>query len=184
MLNELWKEVQEFPNYQISNKGRIRNKSGRVLKTFIQNQGYEVATLSNKSIKSAKRTIHRLVASAFVENENNLPMVNHIDGIKLNNCSDNLEWCTNSHNILHARELGLNPYNNPTEGLKLPPRGNGPVTKFFGVSWDKARNKWKTRIQHKGKVLPQKRFDCEEDAARFYDELVMTFNLNRPLNFP
>lgn len=184
MLNELWKTITDFPNYQVSNTGKVKGKTGKVLKTFIQNGGYEVATLHNEEKRSAKRTVHRLVAEAFIDNPAGLPIVNHIDGNKLNNAAPNLEWCDNSHNILHARATGLNPYSNPTVGMKLPARGNGPTTQYYGVCWDKSRSKWKVRIQHNGKVLTQKRFDNELVAAKYYDEFIKTNTLDRPLNFP
>ena len=184
MLNELWKTIPDFPNYQVSDTGLVKGKTGKVLKTFIQNGGYAVATLYNESKRSAKKTVHRLVAEAFVDNPSGLPIVNHIDGNKLNNEAPNLEWCDNSHNILHARATGLNPYNKPTSGMKLPARGDGPTTQYYGVCWDKSRSKWKVRIQYNGKVLTQKRFDNETDAAKYYDEFVKSNTLDRPLNFP
>lgn len=184
MLNEIWKVIPEFPNYQVSNTGLVKGKTGKVLKTFIQNGGYEVATLHNEVKRSAKRTIHRLVAEAFIDNPTGLPIVNHIEGVKTNNVVTNLEWCDNSHNILHARATGLNPYNKPTVGMKLPARGDGPTTAYYGVCWDKARGKWKVRVQNNGILYPQRRFDSELDAAKYYDELIKTNNLDRPINFP
>ena len=54
-------------------------------------------------------SIHRLIALAFIPNPENLPQINHIDGNKLNNAIENLEWIDNSGNQLHAYRLGLQP---------------------------------------------------------------------------
>lgn len=50
--------------------------------------------------------IHRLVAKTFIPNPNNLPIINHKDNNPLNNCIDNLEWCTQSHNVKYAYKYG------------------------------------------------------------------------------
>lgn len=182
--NEEWKTIEEFPKYEVSNNGKVRNKTTlKVLSSFIQNSGYDVISFS-KGRTSIKRTIHRLVAIAFLPNINNLKYVNHIDGNKHNNTVSNLEWCTNSENILHARRTGLNPYNKPTKGLKLKPRGTSSISsKYFGVCWDKARNKWKACVVYNNVKYCQKRFNSEVDAAIYRDMIVKTNNLDLPLNF-
>ena len=55
-------------------------------------------------------SVHRLVATAFIPNPNNLPIVNHLDGVKNNNNVENLEWTTVSGNALHAHQAGLIGY--------------------------------------------------------------------------
>ena len=57
--------------------------------------------------KKRRMKVHRLVAMAFIPNPLNLPVVNHLDGNKMNNHRDNLEWCTQGRNNIHAIETGL-----------------------------------------------------------------------------
>ena len=179
-----WKQIAEFPNYEVSDTGLVRNKANKILKFFKQNSGYLVATLSNEELKSAKRTIHRLVAKAFIENPEGLPEVNHKDGNKLNNEASNLEWCSKRQNIRHAINTGLTVYNNPTQGLKLKPRGKKGGSKYFGVCKPSNRKYWLVRVQSQGKVIFQKCLPTELEAAKYYDEKVKHHGLDRPLNFP
>lgn len=118
------------------------------------------------------------MASTFVDNPESLPIVNHKDGNKKNCNYKNLEWCNNSYNILHAREAGLNPYNNPGIGKKF-----GITSKYRGVGYDDKRGKWYSGVTHKGKCLHRKRFDTEDEAARHYNWILDELNLNdRPKN--
>lgn len=97
--------------YTISDRGHVRSRrrqgsDGRVLKPQINN-GYLRVSLRD----GAKRKfyyVHQLVAVAFLGNPDGKPCVNHIDGNKLNNAVENLEWCTYSENMKHAVENGLN----------------------------------------------------------------------------
>lgn len=94
-----WRKVEGF-DYEVSNSGQVRNsRTGKVL----SNRGiaYSQVTLCNKS-KQVTRSVHRLVAEAFLPNPLNLPVVNHKDEDKLNNNVDNLEWCTSEHNASYS----------------------------------------------------------------------------------
>lgn len=99
---EIWKTVDAFPNYKVSNKGRLKSiKTGKILSPSPTRSGY-INTLLYKEGKPINVKVHRLVAEAFIPNTNNLPVVNHIDRNKANNEVTNLEWCTQQHNAEHA----------------------------------------------------------------------------------
>lgn len=123
---EIFKIIPEFPDYLVSNFGRVKTKSRllryvhavtkkehfrkseeRFLKIQFNNlTGYKFCQLY-KNNKMSNRTLHNLVANTFIENQKKLPCINHIDGNKHNNCVDNLEWCSNEYNHKHATETGL-----------------------------------------------------------------------------
>lgn len=98
------------------NYGGKAIKKGKQLKPEKTNCGYLRVLLINKDNKRCHVSIHRAVAEAFISNPNNLPQVNHIDGNKLNNNVNNLEWVTSSQNINHAFKNGLN--HGKTKGIK------------------------------------------------------------------
>lgn len=106
-MQEVWKDIKEYEGlYQISNTGKIKNvKTGKILKSGDNGRGYLFVFLC-KDVNHHKRFyVHRLVATHFIDNKDNLPQVNHIDGNKSNNNVNNLEWCTPLHNSLHKREV-------------------------------------------------------------------------------
>ena len=123
-LNEIWKDIEGYEGlYQISNLGRIRsldvrtyqrNKfgkfqyvlhKGKVLKAQKQRNGYLTIDLHRKG-QFKRQTIHRLVAEAFIPNNDNNKYINHKDNDILNNKVSNLEWCTQKYNIKYAYDYG------------------------------------------------------------------------------
>lgn len=115
---EIWKDVQGYENlYQVSNYGRIKslahiNNLGRlrpecILGVRLSDRGYHTAVLYNNGKPKSFR-VHQIVAKAFIPNPENKPHVNHLDGVKSNNCVENLEWVTISENMKHAFKIGLN----------------------------------------------------------------------------
>lgn len=105
---ERWKEIKGYEGlYEISDLGRIKNIIKNKFKAPNKNKnGYLYVDLW-KNNKSKKYTIHRLVATTFIENINNFCDVNHKDGNKSNNNVDNLEWCDRSYNLKEAYRLKL-----------------------------------------------------------------------------
>ena len=123
-MEEIWKDIKNYEGvYQVSNLGNIRSLSRniiqghfsenkyfrsvryRIIKPAINRCGYKTVSLCYNGKKKTK-SIHRIVAEAFIPNLNKLPVINHIDGDKTNNKVENLEWCTYKHNTMEAIRLG------------------------------------------------------------------------------
>ena len=107
-MTEIWKDIEDFPNYQVSSTGIVRNKkTGCIMTQKLGRDGrYLSVYLTNAEYENTKR-VHRLVAEAFLGKHPGM-MVNHIDGDRTNNNVENLEWCTAKENNLHAIKNGLN----------------------------------------------------------------------------
>lgn len=119
-MEEIWKDIEGYEGrYQVSNLGQVKRlasvTTGRwgithlkelIMKQTSDDEGYLSVGLT-KDNKQTSYRVHRLVAQAFIPNLENKPEVNHKDGVKYNNLSTNLEWCTDSENMIHALEHGL-----------------------------------------------------------------------------
>ncbi len=94
--NEVWKCLEEFPNYQISSFGRVKNiERGNILIGSISNNGYQFVSIPNIDQKLKRKNLSRLVAETFLRKEDNMT-VDHIDRNKTNNKLINLRWATES----------------------------------------------------------------------------------------
>lgn len=101
---EVWKDISGFEGlYQVSNTGKVLSlRRNKVLKGKVDKYGYQCVVLWDG--KNNYRTIHRLVADAFVPKKDGCNVVNHLDSNKQNNSADNLEWTTVQGNTKHAYE--------------------------------------------------------------------------------
>lgn len=114
MTNYNERPVQGFEGlYSVSRNGLVTSHkrtttNGGILKQSLSPGGYRRVKLL-KNGKYHNLMVHRIVATAFLSNDGNLPYVNHIDANKSNNSVDNLEWCTREQNVTHAKSLKLYP---------------------------------------------------------------------------
>ena len=121
-MEEIWKNIKGSNGYyQVSNLGNIRSKKRKVntcvdtrtfkskllKQIFNQHNGYKSVYIKYNDKQYRTKYIHRLVAEAFIPNPLNKREVNHINGNKLDNRVENLEWTTREENIQHAYKIGL-----------------------------------------------------------------------------
>lgn len=112
---EEWRLIKDFPEYEISNLGRVRRAvdrimgrriavAGEILKPYQMKNGYYAIKFKRHTIQK-HFLIHRLVAIAFIDNPTQESCVNHVDGIRWNNRYTNLEWCSQATNMYHAAKM-------------------------------------------------------------------------------
>mgnify|MGYP002409568596 CR=1 FL=1 len=193
--NEVWKDVVGFEDYyEVSNTGKVRRKdhitvykngararfSQTILKPSVFKKGYLMVFLSVKSKKKAK-SVHRIVAEAFIPNPENKETVNHIDCDKTNNHVSNLEWLSNEENIQHSVENGRYEYRDERKRLGRRKQKGNYTSQYYGVSFDKRCNKWFSQITVNGKKSFLGYFDDESDAAQAYINKATEINQDETL---
>ena len=167
---EVWKNIKNCSNYQVSNYGNIKSLeryvntgSGqrlvkeRILKLGKDKDGYNILCFNIEDYKKTYK-IHRLVAEHFLEKKEGFNIVNHKDLNKNNNNVLNLEYVTEMINTRHYHKTKNN--------------------KCVGVSFDKSRNKYKCRISVNGKRIYLGVFDSEDNAIKTYYDYVFNNKLN------
>lgn len=127
---EIWKDIDGYDgNYQVSNKGRVR--SVKIIKPWEWGCSGYIVSLG----KDNKQLVCRLVATAFIENnDKNATTVNHIDGNRLNNNVENLEWLSLADNIRHGFDTGL--YDSKCKKVKMT---RGTETKIFRSTYEASK---------------------------------------------
>ena len=153
---EVWKDIPEFENYQVSNLGNVRslnyNHTGKtkVLKKNIYQNRYRVG-LYKQDVYNLKSSISVLVARAFLNHKpcGHKLVVDHINNDCLNNKLYNLQVITHRLNTSKDKK---------------------GTSKYAGVYWDKKRNIWKSQITISGKIKYLGRYVNEADASKAYQK--------------
>lgn len=150
---EEWRAIKGYEGYYwISNLGNVKSKYRQLKPIKAPSDSYSRVRLSkNNQIK--QYNIHRLVAETFIENSLNLPYVNHINGDKLDNRVENLEWCNASHNTKHS-------YDN---NLQKKPKGE--LNSQAKLTWNEVRE-----IRHLSNSCKRK------ELAKLYNVSIGTIN--------
>jgi hypothetical protein len=137
---EVWATVKQCPRYEVSTFGRIRNaKKGTVRAPYLNSCGYERLRIQKKG-DNVRFMIHRLVAEAFIPNDEEKELIDHIDGDRTNNRVENLRWCTHSENCLNRK-----------------PRKDQVLTKYRNIVKNGKHYRYRVCVNgmiHKGKNWP------------------------------
>ncbi len=148
---EIWKQIEEFPNYTISTWGNCRNDiRGHVLANKINNRGYVMYCLCYNGLKQYKLA-SRLVAETFLSEYSKDQDVDHRDRNKTNNYIHNLRMCSKSQNLYNT-SIAINN-----------------TSTYKGVSPDYHKGKWNTRINKNHKRIHQAYFNSLNEAAKQYN---------------
>ena len=161
-MQDEWKQIQEHPNFEVANHGRVRNtETDNVISNSRNKHGYYTVRLAKDGIQKT-HNLHSLVARYFVPNPFRLIVVDHIDRNRLNNLYSNLRFCTQQQN---ARNISSRV---------------GGTSCYKGVSFIKQTQKWRATLC--GTVIGH--FGSEMEAALAYDERARDTCPYFSLNFP
>lgn len=171
-MKEIWKDIEGYEGYQVSNLGRVRSLDridsnnhplkGVILKPYISNSGYLLVGLY-KQQKRDRKLLHRLVAEAFIPNPENKPEIDHINTDKTDNTvflnedgsvnydKTNLRWTTRKENI-----------NNPLTKTKMQINARKPSKGKYG----KKHHRSKPIIQYDKEGNFIKEWECANDVER------------------
>ena len=155
---EIWKIIEEWPHYSISNFGNIKNNKNDNIKSLRKSGKYFNVTLYTTT-KAEVFSVHRLVAKYFIENPkpNEYNIVDHIDGNGYNNNYNNLRWCNHQLNQLNRKKTN-NKCSSTYKGVYYD---NG--------KWDR-KKRWTAYITFNKKTIRLGRFNTEEEAKEAYNK--------------
>lgn len=177
----MWKKIyinNEKTNYSVSNKGEVRNDITKRMINGTKQYGYlRVSLVVNKHYIG--KSIHRLVAEAFIPNINNYPIINHINGKRDDNRVENLEWCTYSYNTKEAYRMKKFVPTKPVNQYNL----KGELMWTFS-SITEAANETGTIADKISEVCNRKRKSTNQYQWRFVDDEQDVYNLYTPPTLP
>ena len=160
MNKEIWvslsdiKDYYMFPNYSVSNFGRVRNdRYNRIMEGYTDNYGYRQVCIRNDLNQVKYVKIHRLVALAFIPNPYGLPEVNHKDEDKTNNYDWNLEWGTAKYNCNYG-----------TRNKRIVKAQTGQTRKSV-TGGKNGRAKSVVQLSLSGELIRE--FSCMKDAREY-----------------
>lgn len=168
-MQEIWKEIKDYEGYYaVSNLGNVKSlereswngkvfwkQSEKLLKQ--NNDGKYLGVTLSKNNKIKRIRVHQLVAQAFLDKPNLIGRIeiDHIDGNKLNNNIDNLQYLTQRENTI--------------KGIKRK-----KTSKYTGVIWHKYHNRWMTSYTLNG-VTKTKYFKDELEASEYYNQKISEY---------
>lgn len=145
----MWKTIEDFPLYEITENGVIRNKETKqIRKQYLNKDGYYTIGLSKgNQIKTVQ--VHRLIAKTYLERSENATEVDHIDKNRTNNCLENLRWVTHNENMKNQ---------NNSFGMVKAIQNIETQEIFYSIT--EAANKYHIAKQNISAVLKGKRKTC------------------------
>ena len=142
---EIFKKIIDYEEiYEISNLGNVKSlRTIKIIKQHIGVNGYKTVALRKNSndIKPKNLYVHRLLALSFLENKNNLSIVDHIDGDKLNNNLNNLRWSSYSDNVKNGHLTNKN-YNNKKKEVYKMNINHDIIEKYDSIKDAKTKNNY------------------------------------------
>jgi hypothetical protein len=160
-MEEIYITIQEFPNYQISNLGNVKNvRTKRILSPQTDKDGYKLVCLYNNKVAKTKR-LHRLLGQYFIPNPENKKEIDHIDNNPSNNELSNLRWASSSDNKKNRNKVINTNFS----------------SSYIGVSYSKKIKKWRARITNNGIETHIGSFKTEIEASQARDNYIINNNL-------